>query len=38
MHGDSFSVSVTDKMIAEHKRMASALPLKYDKLRKYSSR
>ncbi|WP_298707962.1 glycosyltransferase family 2 protein [Chitinophaga sp.] len=35
MHGESFSVSVTDKMIAEHARMANDLPLKHDKLRKY---
>lgn len=35
MHGDSFSVSVTGKMIAEHQRMANSLPLKHNKLRKY---
>lgn len=35
MHGDSFSVSVTEKMIAENHRMRNALPLKHNKLRKY---
>lgn len=35
MHGNSFSVSVTDKMISEHQQMANDLPLANNKLSRY---
>ncbi|WP_119080310.1 glycosyltransferase family 2 protein [Chitinophaga alhagiae] len=35
MHGGSFSISVTDKMISEHHRMTASLPLTNSKLGRY---